>query len=144
MPPCSCGRQAAVSFGDRGGRMRRASPKSVILTLLNRKSLARGRGGRCRPAWSLRSALNIRWVDDRGRQASAVRVVKGTIERDAPALARQFGAMDKVSTALVEGDPEIDLEHVGRYLRDTSRVYVDPDGQIVHKVQFWEIVRNPD
>jgi hypothetical protein len=52
--------------------------------------------------------------------------------------------MDKVSGALVEGDPEIDLEHVGRFLRETSRVYVDANGQIVHKVQFWEIVRNPD
>jgi hypothetical protein len=93
---------------------------------------------------SVRSSLNVRWVDDRGRQVSPVRVVKATIETDAPALARLFGAMDKVAAALVEGDPEIDLEHAGRYLRDTSRVYVDPNGQIVHKVQFWDIVRNPD
>jgi hypothetical protein len=33
---------------------------------------------------------------------------------------------------------------VGRYLRDTSRVYVNADGPIVHKAQFWEIVHNPD
>lgn len=93
---------------------------------------------------SVRSAQDVRWVDERGRQASAVRVLKSTIERDAAALARKFGAMSNVSPALVEGDPEIDLEQVGRFLRDTSRVYVDPNGQIVHKVQFWEIVRNPD
>jgi hypothetical protein len=95
-------------------------------------------------AQSVRSALSIRWVDDQGRQASAVRVLKATVVRDAPALARQFGSMEKVAAALVEGDPEIDLENVGRYLRDTSRVYIDPSGQIVHKVQFREIVRNPD
>lgn len=93
---------------------------------------------------SVRSRLNIRWVDDQGRQASAVRVLKATIEHDAVALARKFGGMDKVAGALVEGDPEIDLEQVGRYLRETSRVYVEPNGQIVHKVQFWEIIRNPD
>ena len=93
---------------------------------------------------SVRATLNVRWVDEQGRQASAVRVLKATIDRDAPALARQLGGMGKVSAALVEGDPEIDLEQVGRYLRETSRVYVDPDGQIVHRVQFWEIVRNPD
>jgi hypothetical protein len=52
--------------------------------------------------------------------------------------------MDRVSSALIEDDPEIDLEHVGRFLRDTSRVYVDASGEIVHRVQFWEIVRNPD
>jgi hypothetical protein len=95
-------------------------------------------------AQSLRTVLNVHWVDDQGRQASAVRVLKATIARDAAALARQFGSMEKVSTALVDGDPEIDLEHVGRYLRDTSRVYVDPNGELVHRVQFWEIVHNPD
>jgi hypothetical protein len=93
---------------------------------------------------SVRSVLNVHWVDDQGRQASPVRVVKATISRDAAALARQFGGMDKVSAALVDGDPEIDLEKVGQILRDTSRVYVDPDGEIVHRVQFWEVVRNPD
>jgi hypothetical protein len=93
---------------------------------------------------SVRSMLHVRWLDDQGRQASAVRVVKAPIERDAASLARQCGSMGDVSRALVEGDPEIDLEQVGRYLRDTSRVYVDPSGQIVHKVRFWEIVRNPD
>jgi hypothetical protein len=93
---------------------------------------------------SVRSTIKVRWVDDQGRQASAVRVLKGTVDRDAPALARNLGAMEKVSDALVAGDPEIDLEQVGRYLRNTSRVYVDPNGQIVHRVQFWEIVRNPD
>ncbi len=93
---------------------------------------------------SVRSVLNVRWVDEQGRQATAVRVLKSTIDRDAPALAARLGDMSKVSGALVEGDPEIDLENVGRFLRETSRVYVDPQGQIVHKVRFWEIVRNPD
>jgi hypothetical protein len=95
-------------------------------------------------AQSVRAAQTIRWVDDQGRQAAGVRFVKATIERDAPALARQLGGADKVSAALIDGDPEIDMEHVGRYLRETSRVYVGPNGEIVHKVEFWEIVRNPD
>lgn len=45
---------------------------------------------------------------------------------------------------MLAGDPEVDLENAGRKLKDTSRVYVNPDGQIVHKVHFWEIIRNPD
>jgi hypothetical protein len=93
---------------------------------------------------SVRSVLNVRWVDDQGRQAAAVRVLKSTIDRDAEALATRFGTMSKVSDALVEGDPEIDVENVGRYLRETSRIYVDPQGQVVHNVTFWEVVRNPD
>jgi hypothetical protein len=95
-------------------------------------------------AESVHSAQDIRWIDDQGRQAVAVRFVKAKLERDAPALVRQFGGIAKVGAALVDGDPEIDMEQVGRYLRETSRVYVDLSGEIVHKVHFWENVRNPD
>jgi hypothetical protein len=93
---------------------------------------------------SVRSSVNVRWVDDLGRQAVGIRVVKSTLDRDAAALARQFGDMTKVSTALLDGDPEVDLENIGRFLRETSRVYVDPEGHLVHKVHSWEVVRNPD
>jgi hypothetical protein len=93
---------------------------------------------------SVRSPLKVRWVDERGRQASSVRIVKSTVPHDVPALAQQFGDLSKVSTGLIEADPEVDLENVGRFLRETSRVYVNPQGQIVHRVEFWEIVRNPD
>ncbi len=94
---------------------------------------------------SVRAYVDVRWVDEQGRQASSVRVLKSTVSRDVGALAAQCGGeLSKVSAALIAGDPEIDLENVGRYLRDTSRVYVNPDGQIVRKVHFWEIVRNPD
>lgn len=93
---------------------------------------------------SVRSPLKVRWVDGKGRQASNTRVVKATIDRDIAALQQKLGGLPDVATALIEDDPEIDLENTGRLLRDTSRVYVDQDREIVHKVEFWEIVRNPD
>ncbi len=93
---------------------------------------------------SVRSVLKIRWVDDLGRPATSVRVLKSTLDRDTAALTRQAGDLSKVAGALVAGDPEIDLENAGRFLRETSRIYVEPSGQLVYKVQFWEIVRNPD
>ena len=95
-------------------------------------------------AQSVRPPLRVRWVDDEGRQAASVRILRGTLDRDIDALTSQFGSLDKIASALVEGDPEIDLESVGAILRDTSRVYVNSDRKIVHAVHSWEIVRNPD
>jgi hypothetical protein len=95
-------------------------------------------------AHGVRSPLNVRWIDRQGRQAASVRLLKATIDRDLDALRSQYGELNDVAQALIDGDPEIDLEHIGRVLRDTSRVYIDPDRAIVHKVQFWELVRNPD
>ncbi|HVC93921.1 MAG TPA: hypothetical protein VND64_09530 [Pirellulales bacterium] len=93
---------------------------------------------------SVRSPLKVRWVDEQGRQIESARLLKGPIDRDLDALLARYGELPDVGKALRDGDPEVDLEQTGRLLRNTSRVYVDADRRIVHKAQFWEIVRNPD
>jgi hypothetical protein len=85
----------------------------------------------------------VRWVDGDGRQARAVRILRGTLDRDVDAIAAQAGGMDKVAAALVAGDPEVDLETYGSLLGATNRVYV-ADRQMVTKVSETEVVRNPD
>ncbi len=93
---------------------------------------------------SVSSVRHFRWLDEKGRQATNARLLKATIERDVDFLVKGAGGMDKVADTLVKGDPEIDFEQTGRFLRDTSRVYVDVDKRIVHKVTEWEILKNPD
>jgi hypothetical protein len=95
-------------------------------------------------AESVRISSRVRWLDTEDRQASSVRILKGTIDRDYAALASKFGDAEQVAAALIAGDPEIDLESVGSFLRDTSRVYVNSDRQIVYGVTQVEIVRSPD
>jgi len=36
------------------------------------------------------------------------------------------------------------MEIFGAMMRETSRVFVDADGKIVHKVKQFEVIRNPD
>ena len=93
---------------------------------------------------SVTSKIKVRWVDDQGRQAMNARLIKATINHDIDALTEQTGGLAGVADALLDGDPEVDLEIIGSYLRDTSRVYLGPDRHIVHKIQQLEIVRNPD
>lgn len=71
-------------------------------------------------------------------------MLKAPVDLGVETLRQKYGELSDIGTALVDGDPEIDLETTGRYLRDTSRVYVDADRRIVHKVRFFEIIRNPD
>src|SRR5262245_25220025 len=93
---------------------------------------------------SVRSVLRTRLLDDKGRQASSARLLRATMDRDIDALTKAAGSLSGVADLLVKGDPEVDIEMYGSQLRDTSRVYVNPEGRIVHKVVEWEIVRNPD
>ncbi len=95
-------------------------------------------------AESVRVPVRVRWVDDTDRQASTARILKGTIDRDYAALLEHAGSPEKVADSLIAGDPELDIEATGAFLRDTSRVYVNSDRQVVHAVSQVEIVKNPD
>jgi len=93
---------------------------------------------------TVRAQLHVRWLDEKGRQATNVRLLRCTIDRDCDEMIKLAGSLDKVADLLVKGDPEVDIESYGRKLSETTRVYIDADKKIVHKVQEWEIVRNVD
>ncbi|HYF51788.1 MAG TPA: hypothetical protein VEJ63_20395 [Planctomycetota bacterium] len=93
---------------------------------------------------TVRTPMRVRWLDEKGRQSQNVRLLRCTIDRDCDAMVAKAGALEKVAELLLKEDCEIDFENTGRFLSDTSRVYVDPDKKIVHKVQEWEIVKNID
>ena len=88
--------------------------------------------------------LRVRWIDSQSRQASSVRIVKSTIDHDTAALVKQFDDLDAVSKAIIDGDPEVDFEMTGMKMQGTSRVFLDQDQQLVHRVQQFEIVRDPE
>jgi hypothetical protein len=93
---------------------------------------------------SLSSPLRVRWLDPEGRQVSTARMIKSSVSDDLDALLEKHGDLRSVGAALRDDDPEINPEIAGRLLQDSSRVYVDRDRKIVHRVQEWDILRNPD
>lgn len=93
---------------------------------------------------SIGNRLIVRWLDELGRQAQTARILKSTVDQDLESLQEKIGDLSQVSKALIQGDPEVNLEIVGSLLKDTSRVYIDADRKIVHKIHQFEIIRNPD
>lgn len=86
----------------------------------------------------------IRWIDPAGRQVQSVRILKSTIAHDFDALKEEHGSNAAVAQALLDGDPEIDIETVGTFLKETSRIFVDDKRNIVHRINNWEVIRGPD
>ncbi len=93
---------------------------------------------------SVAMPLRVRWVDSQARQASNVRILKATLDHDTAALVKQFGDLEEVSKALIDGDPEINFEMTGIAMQGTSRVFVNKNQELVHRVQQFEIIRDPD
>ena len=105
-------------------------------------------------AESVRLPVRIRRLDRDSKQCQSARILKGTLDRGLHVLAENYrvwpaeqgGQPDPalLGAALIDGDPEIDLETVGMILRDTKRVYVAAGGKVQHAVNHLEIVHNPD
>ena len=93
---------------------------------------------------SVMMPLRVRWVDDKGRQARNVRVLKSTLDHDIDSLKKSADGIKNVAQSIIDGDPDVDMEMAGSFLTMTSRVYINTENEIVHRVNQFEVIKNPD
>jgi hypothetical protein len=91
----------------------------------------------------VRPKRDVRYVDEDMNPVMTRRLLKTDVTHDLAELMKKMPDMEDVSEALVEGDPEVNVESFGMFLTETSRVYVGENG-IVHSVEEFEVVSNPD
>ena len=88
-------------------------------------------------------AAEVRYLSPTGRPVKSERLIRATETHALDALQKQFGEGEALSRALVEGDPEIDLQQVGRRVGDADRVWLDPDGKLVYSARVLQLVYDP-
>jgi hypothetical protein len=81
-------------------------------------------------------------VDPNGVDVRSGRYVKCTEGRDFAALSRRYPDGEALAGALVAGDPELDLENVGRRLGTAGRVWLTPDGRTVNSTIPMKVIAN--
>lgn len=87
---------------------------------------------------------NVRTVLKNGKDKQNVRVLKSTVDMDEEALAKQFGSWNEVAQALIDADPELNTEIIGKKLNHTRRLWVGNDDKIAYRVNLFRTVFNPD
>lgn len=85
----------------------------------------------------------VAYVDQDGLPAKSRKVLKATADMSFERLVRTAGDDAKLADALVAGDPDTDVERIGMFLSDTSRVFVNEKDEIVYQIEQVEIVRGP-
>jgi len=85
----------------------------------------------------------INYLDEDGKRVSTKKLLKSDVTHDLPQLLKKRRKLESVAKALIKEDPEVDIEQVGMFLVDTSRVYVSQRG-IVHIVDEFEVIKDPD
>lgn len=92
----------------------------------------------------VRPKRDIKYIDRDHRPVVTRKLLKTDIKHDLERLLRNSGDLPGLGQDLMDGDPEIDAENFGKFLSETSRVYVTEDGNVVHSVEEYEVIRNPD
>lgn len=88
----------------------------------------------------------VRWMrKGNGAPLKLERLIKSTEKTSYEALLARFhGDTEGLGKALVEGDPEIDLEQVGRRLGNATRVWVGPEGNVLYAARVLSVVTGLD
>lgn len=73
-----------------------------------------------------------------GKKSKSERRVRTTLATADGALLAQYG--DNLAEALVNGDPEIDMEQFGKKIEGIKRVYLTPEGKVAYGVTLNEHV----
>jgi hypothetical protein len=86
---------------------------------------------------------DVMFVDTKNKPVTTQKLLKTDINHDLDSLLKKRKTLNALGKALVNDDPEINIEEFGMYLTDTSKVYVSKKG-IIHLVDEYEVVTNPD
>lgn len=91
-----------------------------------------------------RAKAVARYVAASGEDYDGVQLLKSTSGTELSDLQRKIPDMLALGQALIDGDPEVDKELVGRRLEDLRKVYVTGDGKVAYSVSLREHVHAPD
>ena len=80
------------------------------------------------------------YTDSSNAPVRFTRLVKSTESTSYAALQRQYDDPDSLALALIDGDPEIDLDTTGRKAGPCDRVFTDSDGKPLYSASMVEVV----
>jgi len=92
---------------------------------------------------AVRPKRDVHYIDENHNMVINRRLLKTDTAHDLATLIKKDGDLEKLGKKLLDDDPEIDLENFGKFLSETSRVYVSEKG-ILHSVEEFEVIYNPD
>ena len=86
----------------------------------------------------------LHYADSNGSPVRFSRVLKSTDATGWERLRAQHGDPELIAQALLSGDPEVDLETVGREVGPCDRVYIDHQGKPLYSARPMEVLFDGD
>lgn len=72
-----------------------------------------------------------------------VRLLKSTIDTEPEDLLGQYGSAEALAQAILDGDPEMDMERVGMRLKGVRKIFLSEGDKIVYRINREEVLFTP-
>ncbi len=86
---------------------------------------------------------DIIYVDKNKEIVQSKKYIKSTALETFDELVKKYDDAEGVAQAIMDDDPEINLEMTGRFMQQSSRVYANSDHKIVFNVNRTEVIYDP-
>ena len=93
---------------------------------------------------SIRKMPSIRMVLEDGRAKTNVKILKSTLELSEEVLVQKYEDLKTLGEAIIEDDPEVDMEIVGRKIYTTHKLFLNQENKIAYRVNMVQVIKNPD
>jgi len=72
-----------------------------------------------------------------------VKTLKQNLSLAFETLSKNYDNLVQMGNALIEGDPEIDMEIIGKRITGTQKLYLNKDNKIAYRVNMTQIIKDP-
>jgi hypothetical protein len=93
---------------------------------------------------SIQVKRNISFVLKDKSEKKNLKILKASLEISEDTLTARYGDLLQLGEEIIKGDPEVDIEKVGKILNKTKKLYLNKDNKIAYRVNLVEVLKNPD
>lgn len=88
---------------------------------------------------------SVKTVLPSGEEKTTLKLLKNTIGYDYDILLEKYdGKQSTLENGILNSDPELDRETVGRILRHTHKLYIGKDNRIAYRLNLFQVVYDPE
>jgi hypothetical protein len=85
----------------------------------------------------------IKRVMENGDSPVSVKILKQNLALAFDTLSLRYPDLLRMGKDIIESDPEVDMELIGKKLGATRKLYLRPNGQIAYRVDMLQIFKDP-
>jgi hypothetical protein len=87
---------------------------------------------------------SVKTITASGSETQTLRVLKGSVHNSFMGLLKEMHNPESIAKAMISSDPEIDMLLTGRFIKGSSKVYINKDLKPASRISIKEIVYTPD